>query len=206
MSGGFWLGGQPLLLASGSATRRQLLEAAGLPVTVERPKVDERALSDPMEKHGASPSAIARTLASAKAADVSRRMSDRLTLGADQVLDCDGECLHKPASLQAAHRQLARLSGRSHRLTAAMALAREGRVIWQVHRTATLKMRPLGDDSIARYLAFVGDQALTSVGAYQLEGAGIQLFSRISGDHSTILGLPMLPLLHKLRQMRCLAE
>jgi septum formation protein len=206
MSGPLWLADKPLVLASGSATRRNLLLAAGVPVDVVRPVVDERQLAQPLEEDGASPNVVAQYLARAKAAAGSQLAPGRLTLGADQTLWCDGRFLHKPADRAAAAGQLADLSGRAHSLHSASALALDGRVVWTSLRSARLTVRRLAPEMIDRYLDAVGDLALGSVGGYQLEGAGIQLFERVIGDYSTILGLPLLPLLSELRRRGLLPE
>jgi septum formation protein len=188
-----------LVLASQSATRVRLLKAAGIAFTAVAPSVDERAMEMPLVLHGASPAEIAVALADAKAIDVSESEKDVLVIGADQTLDCDGERWTKPPSLAVAHQQLARLSGRAHRLHSAVAVARNGRVAWRYRDSASLTMRPLSAAAIDAYLGEVGDAARTSVGAYQVEGPGIRLFERIDGDYFTILGLPLLPLLLYLR-------
>lgn len=197
-----WLAEAPLLLASTSATRRMLLESAGLPVEIEPPGVDERAL-DSVHRHATD--ALAPCLAAEKALAVSRRRPCRIVLGADQTLNLDTEILHKPADREDAGRQLARLAGRSHILTSAFAIAEDGVLRHEGLDTARLTMRALDDGAIARYLELVGDTALRSVGVYQLEGVGIHLFERIEGEHATILGLPLLPLLAALRAMRLVA-
>jgi septum formation protein len=177
----------------------RLLKAAGIAFTAVAPSVDERAMEAPLVLRGASPTEIAVALADAKAIDVSESEKDALVIGADQTLDCDGERWTKPPSLAVAHQQLARLSGRTHRLHSAVAVARNGRVAWRYHDGASLTMRPLSAAAIDAYLGEVGDAARTSVGAYQVEGPGIRLFERIDGDYFTILGLPLLPLLLYLR-------
>jgi septum formation protein len=196
-----WTGSAPLLLASTSPTRRKLLESAGLPVDTQAPGIDERAI-DP---RNLDPLSLARHLADEKALAVSRRHPERLVLGADQVLACDAEVFHKPGDREAARAQLRRLSGRSHVLRSAGALARGGAVIDTFDASALLAMRPLSDDAIDTYLAAAGPDALQSVGVYQLENLGIHLFEKVEGDHSTILGLPLLPLLAALRRLGCLA-
>jgi septum formation protein len=201
-----WLGGSPLVLASGSATRRDLLLAAGLAVEVVRPEINERAVSEPLERAGAGGGRVATRLARIKAAAGSRLAPGRLTLGADQTLTCEGRFLHKPADRTAAGEQLAFLAARTHVLSSASALAVDGRIVWASLRSARLTMRRLTPEMIARYLDAAGDRAFASVGGYQLEAVGIQLFERVSGDHSTILGLPLLPLFAELRRRGLLPE
>ncbi|MCJ2006486.1 Maf family protein [Methylobacterium sp. J-092] len=207
-----WLGSAPLLLASTSPTRRMLLESAGLAVETTAPGVDERAVEaacagpDPGTSSGTlSPEALALRLAEAKAVAVAGRHPGRVVVGADQVLACDGAVFHKPAGLDAARAQLARLAGRTHLLHAAVALAQDGAVESFVE-TVRLTLRPLDPQAIATYVALAGaERVRASVGGYQLEGLGIHLFERVEGDHSTILGLPLLPLLARLRAKGLLA-
>ena len=198
-----WRGAKPLILASTSATRRMLAESAGLPVETEAPGIDERSIEASIGDRG--PARVASRLAEEKARAVSRRHPGRMVVGADQTLACAGRLLHRPADLAAAREQLATLSGRTHVLHSAVAIARDGAVIRGFVEDARLTMRPLASDMIERYLALAGDAALQSVGAYQLEGLGIHLFETVEGDHSTILGLPLLPLLAALRELDCLA-
>jgi septum formation protein len=200
-----WLGAAPLVLASGSRTRVALLEAAGIPVEVVRPVVDERALSAPLEKSRKKPERIAAALAVAKAAEVSARMPGRVVLGADQTLSFDGKLLHKPKDMASAARQLAALAGRDHRLHSAVAIVKDGRRIAAFAAQARLTMRPLSMRMIARYLDAAGDAVLESVGGYQLERLGAHLFAKVVGDHSTILGLPLLPTLERLRRLGLVA-
>ncbi len=200
-----WLGGAPLILASGSATRRQLLEAAGLPVEVIKPDVDERAIEAEFLAMGGPPAGVAAALAEAKALSVSPTRPGRVVLAADQMLICEGRPFHKPEDAAGAEHQIAMLAGRKHELTSAFALARDGRIVGSGASTATLAMRPLTADFIRDYVALAGAAATTSVGGYQLEGLGIHLFEAIEGDHSTILGLPMLSLLAVLRELNLVA-
>ncbi len=197
----FWRGDAPLILASGSATRLQLLEAAGLPVEVIRPDVDERAVEAEFIAMGCPPAGVAAALAEAKALSVSPRYSGRIVLAADQMLICEGRSFHKPEDAAAAIRQVAMLAGRSHELTSAFALARNGQIVGRGSSSATLAMRPLTLEFIEGYVTAAGPAATSSVGGYQLEGLGIHLFEAIEGDHSTILGLPMLTLLAALRSL-----
>ena len=199
-----WTGPRPLVLASTSATRRHLLEQAGIAVLCDAPGIDERAIE--REHRELAPPDLARMLAEAKALAVSVRRPGHIVIGADQVLQCEGELLHKPAGLADAAGQIARLSGRRHHLHAAVAIAEDGRITDGFVEDAHLTMRDLDAAAIARYVEAAGlDRVTASVGGYQLEGLGIHLFSRIEGDHSTILGLPLLPLLDRLRRRGCLA-
>jgi septum formation protein len=203
MKAPLWTPREPLLLASTSATRRALLESAGLPVETEAPGVDERGVED--EAAGLDPPALAARLAEAKALAVSRRRPGRLVLGADQVLDAEGRVLHKAPDRSAAREKLLHLSGRTHALHSAVALARDGALVAAFVDSARLTMRALSPDAIERYLDAVGEAVFRSVGAYEIEGLGVHLFERVEGDHSTILGLPLRPLLERLRALGCLA-
>lgn len=194
-----WLGDQPLLLASGSATRRLMLENAGLPVEAQRPVCDERAIEATLLASGGEAEAVATALAKAKAVAVSALHPGRWVVGADQTLTCEGRAFHKPEDLAAARRQLGELAGRTHTLTSAFALVRDGELVGQSQCQARLTMRPLDAGMLDAYLNLAGPAATTSVGAYQIEGVGVQLFEAIEGDHFTILGLPLLDLLAALR-------
>lgn len=201
----FWRGDAPLILASGSTTRRQLLEAAGIPVEVIRPSVDERAIEADFLAMGGPPSGVAAALAEAKALSVSPAEPGRIVLSADQMLICEGRPFHKPEDVAAARRQLALLAGRRHELTSAFVLARDGQIIGRGTSSAALVMRALTPAFIDLYIAQAGPAATASVGGYQLEGLGIHLFERVDGDHFTILGLPVLGLLAALRGLDLLA-
>jgi septum formation protein len=193
-----WRGTAPLLLASKSAARRALLEAAKLPFEILGVEIDERALEadGPRDR----PDGVARLLAREKALAGSRLRPDALVIGADQTLALGGESFHKPADRDAAKAQLTRLAGRTHALHSAVALARDGEIVFDTVEAAHLTMRPLAPSSLDAYLDAAGDAVLGSVGGYQLEGLGIHLFERIEGAHSVILGLPLLPLLGFLRR------
>jgi septum formation protein len=147
-----------------------------------------------------SPQDVAEVLARAKAEAVSELARDAFVIGADQVLALGDRILSKPESMEAARGELLDLSGRSHTLHSAVALARSGATLWAHSETSTLTMRALSPQFIGRYLAAAGGEVLGSVGAYQLEGPGIQLFEKIDGDYFSILGLPLLPLLDALRR------
>lgn len=197
MTGG---SGTRLVLASGSRVRADMLRAAGLDITVDPADVDEPKIEADCRRDGMATPDVALALAAAKAALVASRHPGALVIGADQMLDVDGASLRKPEDLAAAARTLERLAGRDHTLVSAVVLAQDGDVIWRHHAVARLTMRSLDAAAIADYLARAGDGVLTSVGAYQLEGLGAQLFERIEGDYYTILGLPLLALLGELRR------
>jgi len=188
-----------LVLASTSATRSKLLRNAGLDFTAQPARVDEESIKIGMHAEGAKPIEAAQALADLKAARISPNWPDAFVVGADQILECDGVWFDKPESISAAQGQLASLSGRTHHLHTAAAVAKDGTVIWRDSAHATLTMRTLDDAAIASYLASAGDTVLESVGAYQLEGLGVQLFAAVQGDFFSILGLPLLPLLNFLR-------
>lgn len=195
-----WRGAAPLVLASKSPARGMLLESAGLPFETRVADIDERAIEDAARAGGAGPVEVASLLAAEKARTVARSLPGRLVIGADQTLALDEDALHKPADRQAARAQLQRLSGRVHALHSAVAVARDGMVLFEMVQAARLTMRPLDDAVIEAYLDAAGALVLTSVGGYQLEGLGIHLFERVEGDHATILGLPLLALLAFLRR------
>jgi septum formation protein len=190
-----WKSDRKIILASTSTTRLKLLTAAGLPCQTMAPDVDERALAEPLEAAGTSPGEIALTLARAKALSISHRMPDDLVLAADQTLALDRQIFNKPRSRDEAAGHLRAMSGRTHELHAAVAIGFQGQTIFETVEVARLTMRVLSDAFIHTYLNAAGDLALQSVGAYQVEGLGIHMFERIDGDHSTILGLPLVPLL-----------
>lgn len=192
---------ETLILASGSAHRKAVLANAGIAFEAVIPQVDERAVEAPLKDAGLTPEDVALLLAEAKADEVSSRKAGALVLGCDQTLSLGDEILHKPADMEAARRQVLRLSGKSHTLNSALVLMRNGETSWRHASIATLTMRDLQPAFVGRYLARTGEKALTSVGAYQIEGEGIQLFDRIEGDYFTIVGLPLLPLLAELRRM-----
>jgi septum formation protein len=199
-----WLAKQPLVLASKSESRRALLAAAAIPIEVVPADIDERAI----EARAAltAPGEVAALLAREKAGAVAAARPGRLVLGADQTLALGEQRFSKPANLKAARDQLMALRGTTHELHSALALARNDAVVFEHRRTARLTMRNFSDGFLDAYVTAAGSAVMASVGAYQVERAGIQLFERIEGDHFTILGLPLLALLQYLRQARCLAD
>jgi septum formation protein len=199
-----WLAERPLLLASKSAARRAVLDAAAIPIEIEPASIDERAVE---ARAGASnPSAAAALLAREKAGAVSAQRPDRLVLGADQTLALGDRRFSKAADRAGARAQLSALRGRTHSLHSAVAVVRSGKVLFEHVDAAHLTMRNFSDTFLDAYLDRVGHAATTSVGGYQLESAGVQLFDRVEGDHFTVLGLPLLPLLAWMRQAGVLAE
>lgn len=188
-----------LVLASASPFRKALLQNAGLSFVAEAAGIDERAVEDTLGAMG--PEDVATILAEAKAQDVSARHPGCVVIGSDQTLALEGEVFHKPKDMEDARRRLLKLSGRTHQLNSAVVLARDGETLWRHVSVARMTMRQLDPGFIGRHLASAGDRILSSVGAYQYEGEGIQLFERIEGDYFTIIGLPMLPLLAELRSL-----
>lgn len=195
-------GSMPLMLGSGSRFRRQMLEAAGLTFSVMSPvfnEVRERGRLA-LENPSVTPGEVALALAKGKAIEVSGRHRGALVIGADQVLDFDGEIFGKPADAPAARTQLTALRGRTHLLQTAAVLALDGEVVWSHLDVARMTMRAFSDAFLAQYLRSAGAIVTETVGGYALEGLGAQLFSRIDGDYFTIIGLPLLPLLDELRR------
>ena len=200
----FWMLEEPLILASGSSARAQMLEAAGIPFEIEKPTLDERAVEAPLRAAGADGAQIAAALAQAKALEVSARRPGRYVLGGDQTLQAGADLLSKPEGRAGARDHLRLLSGRSHQLHAAAALARDGQILLAMTDTATLSMRVLSEDLIETYLDAAGEAVLGSVGAYQIEGLGVHLFERIEGPHPVIMGLPLQALITGLRNLHLL--
>jgi len=195
-----------LILASGSATRQRVLRSAGVSFSVEVAGVDETAVMESLAGEKASARDAADILAELKAVKVSACRPDAFVIGADQVLSIGQVFFQKPVDMSSARAQLMALRGRTHTLTSAVAVARGGSVVWRDVREARLTMRAFGDAFVEAYLVDTGEDILGSVGGYRVEGLGIQLFSRIEGDHFTILGLPLIPLLDFLRTHGILHE
>jgi nucleoside triphosphate pyrophosphatase len=198
-----WRGERKLILASQSRARRMLLENAGLDFEALPADIDERAVQKNSGR--TAPGEIASLLACEKALFVSRQKLEQYVVGADQTLALGQRLFSKPAGRAQAAEQLGLLAGQIHELHSAAAVARNGRILFSDVSVARMTMRRLTENEIDAYLDQAGDAVRTSVGAYQLEGLGVHLFERIEGDHFTILGLPLLPLLAFLRSEKLLA-
>jgi nucleoside triphosphate pyrophosphatase len=193
-----------VILASTSSIRQAVLKHAGVEFTARSPLADEALLKKTLGV--AKPADLAMALAEAKARSISGPESLDLVFGADQVLDLAGAVFDKPHDLAAARTQLSALRGKTHELHSALACARGGEIIWRCAATARLTMRSFSQAFLDSYVTRLGVEATRSVGAYQLEGEGIQLFEKVDGDYFTILGLPLLPLLALLRERGELAS
>ncbi len=192
--------GRKLVLASASRSRQSLLKNAGVECDALAADIDERAIEVGLPV-GSSPQEVAMVLARHKALDVASRRPDALVIGCDQTMSLGCEVFHKPRSREEARSQILKLSGDSHNLNSAVVLATGSEVLWERVEIATLTAWAFGSQFVDQYLDMVGEEIFSSVGGYQLEGPGVRLFSKISGDYFTILGLPLLPLLAQLREM-----
>jgi septum formation protein len=190
-----------LILASGSAARQNMLMNAGIQFRAITAKIDERSVEEPLLAAEMHPADIAEVLAIAKAAAVSAANTDAWVIGSDQTLSFEGTLLHKPENMEAARRRLLNFSGKTHHLHTAVVIVRNEELHWSHVETAKIKFRDLSPAFVGRYMAETGEVALSSVGAYQIEGRGIKLFEEISGDFFAIMGLPLLPLLKQLREL-----
>jgi septum formation protein len=198
-----WLADRPLVLASKSEIRHAILRDAGVPVEIVPADIDERAVEQRADTRDAGQIAV--LLAREKARAIAAGRSGRLVLGADQTLAVGERRFSKPVDRAAAREQLKVLRGRTHELHTAVALSRDGTMLFEHREVARLAMRAFSDDFLEAYLDAVGQAVTASVGGYQLEKAGMQLFERIEGDHFVILGLPLLSLLQYFRQEGWLA-
>ncbi|MDX2205459.1 MAG: Maf family protein [Hyphomicrobiaceae bacterium] len=201
--------GPPLILASGSPFRRKMLQDAGLVFEVEPADVNERELERMIaasEVDGDDPKHIARELALSKARDVSGRRRGTMVIGCDQVLQVGRERLSKPATREHAKMHLEMLWGKTHALHSAVCIVCDDAIVWRHVSTARLTMRKFSSAFLDAYLDEMGGRVCQTVGGYEIEGRGIQLFERIEGDHFTIIGLPLLPLLDKLRELGMIAS
>ena len=188
-----------LILASGSATRKKMLINAGVLIDVKPARVDELAIKSALMAEGAQPRDVADALAEAKARRVSMRNLSDLVLGADQVLDFQGQVFDKPKTLDDARKQLISLRNKTHDLYSAAVLYENGQPVWRHIGRATLTMRDFSDTFLDNYIAENGDDLITTVGGYKIEQSGAQLFSTLNGDYFSVLGLPILELLAFLR-------
>ncbi|SDR26496.1 Maf family protein [Pseudovibrio sp. Tun.PSC04-5.I4] len=195
-----------LVLASGSKIRATLLENAGLIFDRIPANVDERQIEEPLLSTGVDPKVIAAKLSVAKAKEVSAHHHGAYVIGADQILAFEGTRLVKPEDLKAARQQLENFSGKSHALHSAACIVKDGEVVWESLSTAVLHVRHLTTDFLDWYIDRTGTEILSSVGAYQLEAEGVQLFEKIEGDYFTVLGLPLLALLDYLRSIEVLKK
>ena len=190
-----------IVLASQSAARRAMLDQAGIDFLARPASIDETALKRGLlaGRGPVGPAELSTALAEAKALSVSRDMPEAVVVGSDQVLAIGGQLYDKPSSIAEARAQLQSLRGRVHELHASVAMAVDGTVVWRSSDVARLRMRPFSDVFLERYLSAVGGDVCSTVGAYKLEGLGVQLFDRIEGDYFTVLGMPLMPLLAALR-------
>lgn len=201
-----WLGTRPLLLASASTIRRQLLEQAGIPVTPYPVSLDEAGIAKVLIAEGASPAAIARTLSAAKAKEASRLFPDDIILAVDQTLEFEGGLGMKPTTIEAARGQLSAMRGKTHQLHAAACVVQGDKVLWAGCATAELMMRSFSSSFLERYLETMGETVCRTVGAYEFEALGAHLFDKAVGEHAAILGLPLAALLAAFRRLGLLLE
>lgn len=190
-----------IILASKSKHRQELLKNAGVSFSTQSADIDEREVEIPLIKAGLGGEDVAEVLAIAKATEVSKSNVDAYVIGCDQTLSLEGELLHKVKDMEEAQRRLLLLSGKKHQLNSAVTLIRNGEVLWSHVEIATITIRKLDPGFIGRHLSDAGEKVLSSVGAYQIEGLGVQLFEKIEGDYFSIIGLPVLPLLAQLRKL-----
>ncbi|MFK7901981.1 MAG: Maf family nucleotide pyrophosphatase [Nitratireductor sp.] len=194
-----------IILASKSVYRATLLNNAGIEFEQQAANVDERAIEEPLLNTGSTAADIAEVLAIAKAQNVSQANKDAYIIGSDQSLSLNGELLHKVDTMEEARQRLLLLSGKSHELNSAVAIVKNDEIIWSFVDKAIITFRELSPKFVGQHLASVGEVALSSVGAYQIEGKGVQLFEKIEGDFFSIMGLPLMPLLAQMRTQNLLS-
>jgi len=195
-----------IVLSSTSASRRRLLSQSGIYFDTAKPPVDEAPIKARLKQGGASAADVAEALAEAKANSVADILPGHYVIGADQMLECEGVWFDKPENRDGARQQLLALRGKTHQLITAAVIAHEGRIIWRHTEVAQMTMRDFSDEFLATYLDKAGDALTGSVGAYEVEGIGVQLFAKIEGDYYSILGLPVVPLLIGLREAGALPK
>ena len=180
-----------IILASKSKIRKQILDKNGILANVEKSNLDEEAVKLSLLKENASPTIISQNLAELKANKVSQKKPDRLVLGADSVIDLDGQLISKPTNREEALNILKKLNGKKHNLVSSVCISKNGKMIWKLSDKATLTMKNLSDNELLEYLSKIPDEALYAYNVYQVEGEGRNLFSKIEGDKDTIMGLPI---------------
>ena len=193
-----------ITLASGSSVRAKLLAAAGVSFSVQPARVDEGAIVAALKAEEAKPQEIADTLAEYKARQVAGKMGSGLVIGADQVLVCNGKLYEKPKNLAEARAHLRALRGQGHQLISTVVIYEDNKPVWRTLGRAQLVMREFSDEFLETYVMHEGEDLLSTVGCYKLEGAGVTLFSRVQGDYFTILGLPLLEVLDFLRSRKAI--
>lgn len=192
-----------IILASGSKIRAELLENTGLSFEIQPSTIDEKAIRAVFDNEDTDPADIAEVLAQAKAIDVSQGNADAIIIGCDQILALGSEIFEKPTTREQAQATLFRLRGKTHTLSSAIVIVKNGEVQWRHNEIASLTMRDFSAEFLGKYMALCGDNIYSSPGAYQLENIGIHLFDDIKGDYFSILGFPLLPLLQYLREQGC---
>lgn len=184
-----------LILASGSAARKAMLASVGITFTAKPADLNETEILNALLDENESPSVIALELAAAKALHIAAQNPEALVIGSDQILECEGKLLSKATNLDDARDKLKSLRGKTHRLISAVCIARGEHILWSLVDTASLHMRDFDDDFLEAYIKSDPDALLNCVGGYKIEGAGAWLFTHVQGDHYTIMGMPLLPLL-----------
>ena len=180
-----------IILASKSKVRKHILDKNNIPNSVEPSNVDEDIIKRSLLKEKASPETISKNLSELKACKVSQKINDKLVLGADSVIDINGELISKPTNREEAMSILKKLNGKSHLLISSVCISKNGSMIWNYTDKATLTMKNFSEDELKQYLSKISDEALYSYNVYQIEGEGKNLFASINGDEDTIMGLPI---------------